>query len=327
MLSFLGGGESKSQRTARLELERRVQQVHKEAGEGYVAVGPRSRSPRNAERKSQFTGDGFDFYQVTEYDPDQHDAKQIMWRQSAAMPDDMLLARVNRPETQVTVYAAFDLSRTLDFGWSRESKLWLMARSAATMCYSLKSTQDLVLPMMYANNAVDWLARRAVSPLNVSHHLVSNILEPPYSDGRQDSGMIQMLKSIPRRGRCEIIIMSDFLNLTPEQQEALTQAAKKNSVRCVVIQDDRERYLPESPAWWPFPSPLRVFDLTSGQQYVWWTTRGNREKYTQAFTDHEKRLQAFFKSANILYKFVNTNEGQKATQKVIELLSFPGLLR
>jgi hypothetical protein len=325
---FNRGGETRSQRAARLDLERRVTEVHKQAGEGFMAVGPRSRSPLNAERKSAFTGDGFDFYQPTEYDPEVHDARKIMWAKSASLADDdMLLARVTRPETQITVYAGIDLSRTHDFGSSRESKLWLMARSVATMCYSLKGTQDLILPLMYANNSVERLTPKSVSPLNISRRLVADILEPPYSDGSQDSGMIQMLNSIPRRGRCEIVLFSDFLNMTPEQQELLRRVARRNSVRACVIQDDRERHLPESPVWWPFPSPLRVFDLTSGKQYVWWTTQGNRDKYTAAFNAHEKRLKEFFKSAGIQHQFVNTNEGHKATYKVIELLAFPPMLR
>ncbi len=326
MLSWLRG-ESAAERTARLELDRKVTLVHKEAVKGWVSIAHKSRSSMAADRKAVYTGDGYDFFQAVPYDPELHDTRKIMWRQSAARWDGELIAKVTKPEVQAAVYAGFDISKTLDFGMSRETKLWLMARLGVTLCYSLKDTQDLLKPMLYANNSVGWLTTRPVFPNQISRRLATEILDPIGSDGQQDSGMLHMLNCVPKTRRSEVIIFSDFLNMTQEQEEALVQTAKRHSVRAVVIQDNRERYLPESPWYWPFPAPLRVFDLSDGHQYTWWTTASNRAKYTAEFERHEARLKAFFKKAHISYAMFNTNEGPEATRKMLILLAQPPLAR
>ena len=313
--------------TAQEELEQRIDQVHREAGEGYVEVGPRSRTSRTGSRRTVFTGAGMEFFQAKQFFWGSDDPRTMLSRAAARSNGDVLYCRVNKPETQTTVYALFDISRTLDFGYSRESKLWLLARSAVTACFSLKATQDLIMPALYANNEISWRTLRATSPALVSRKLAGLILDPVYSTGRLESGLSQALNMVPARGKCEVLLMSDFLNLTADQAAQLAEVSRKNSVRALILQDQRERYLPEPPSWWPFPAPLRVFDMTTGKQYSWWLTRGNRQKYTAEFEAHERKLRQFFTDNGIHYQVVNTNEGQEATAKVVKLLSLPPLHR
>jgi uncharacterized protein (DUF58 family) len=313
--------------TTKRDLKSRVERVISEAGEGYVEVGPRSRTTRTGARRTVFTGQGMEFYQARQFFWGTDDPRTLLSRAAARTGGETLFCRINKPETQTTVYLLGDISRTLDFGFSRESKLWLLARSAVTVLFSLKETQDLVLPALYANNDIAWRTPKAVSPMYLTHKLAGMILDPVYSTGRLDSGLVQALKVVPNQRRSEIVILSDFLNLTPEQAEALAAASRRHSVRALVIQDERERYLPETPWWWPLPAPLRVFDLHSGRQFTWWLTRRNRAKYTREFEAHEQRLFGFFKKHGIHYEVLGTNEGHDATRKVCKLLALPPLVR
>lgn len=309
------------------DLDKRIQQVIDEAGEGYVRIGPRSRTSRTGTRRTVFTGQGFEFYQARQFFWGSDDPRTLLSRAAARTGGEVLYCRVNKPETQIPVYLLGDISRTLDFGFSRESKLWLLARAAATVMHSLRDTQDLVQPLLYANSSIVWRTPKPMWPNYVIHQTIGNILDPVYSSGRLESGLVQALDSVPSRTRGEVVILSDFLNLTPEQSAALAKAAERHSVRAVVIQDERERHLPENPKWWPLPAPLRVFDLTTGRQYTWWLTNRNRAQYTREFEEHEHRLFAYFADNNIRYEVLNTNEGDEATRKVQELLASPPLTR
>lgn len=307
-------------------LEADITRVHREAGDGYVEVGPRSRTSRTGARRSAMTGETGEFWQAREFQWGQDDPRTIMSRASARTGGEPTFCRITKPETQTKVHVLADISRTLNFGFSREDKLWLMARSAVTCCLSLKDTQDLVLPALYANNEVVWTTHRAVTPASVSRQLARKILDPVYSQGTLDSGLKSALRLVPHH-RSEVLILSDFLNLTDEHKAALASAAARHSVRAVVIQDERERFLPEPPFWWPFPAPINVFDLHTGKKTKWWLTARNRAQYTREFEEHERNLLAFFDKHSIRYEIVRTNEGHQATRKVLKLLEMPPLHR
>src|SRR5687768_1692644 len=97
-----GTGESAEDK-ARRELELKVEQVHLEAGEGYVESGPRSRSNRTASRRTVTRGPGAEFFQAKEFIPGQDEARTIMARASARF-EDKIICKITRPETQVQVY-------------------------------------------------------------------------------------------------------------------------------------------------------------------------------------------------------------------------------
>lgn len=316
---------SREAQAAAKSLKDKIDQIHKEAGKGWYQNGPRSRTERVATRRTKRRAPGQEFFQPREFQP-RDDPRLIMARKSAGL-EDQILTKVTLPETDVGVFLLLDCSRTLDFGFSRESKLWLLARAAVTVCQTLKTTQDHVRPLIYANKSVVYDTYKFTAPLKVSRRICAEIIDPVYSTGRLDSGLLQAMERIPRRGGQEIVIMSDFLNLTEQQKKALMDASRRDCIRALVIQDERERVLPEPPSWFPIPLPIRVFDLHDGQQYVWWTTRSNRRKYTEQFIEHEERLRDFFETAGIRYDFVNTNEGVKASQKVASLLRTPPLHR
>lgn len=305
-------------------LNERIDNVLREAGEGFVEIGFRSRSYRTGARRTVFTGPSGDFYKTEEYVPGEHDPRQIMARASACTGGRNKYVKVCRPDAQSTVYVVADINRTLDFGHSRESKLWLMARCAATICLSLKETQDLVRGGLYANESLVYTMPRAMVPTMAVREMVGGILNPVHSTGKLDSGLEDALRIVPPTGSRELVVLSDFLNVTASQFEALSDISKRNSVRAIVIQDLRERVLPQGSRF--IPTRLNVFDLSSGKMESWWLNERNRQRYTREFEEHEAKLRLFFEENNIRYEMVSTDEGMESISKVIGLLASPPLL-
>jgi uncharacterized protein (DUF58 family) len=306
-----------------LDVDARVDDILRQSGEGFVAIGFRSRSYRTGSRRTIFTGPAGDFYKTAEYVPGEHEQRQIMPRATAKTGGRQKIVKICRPDAQTTVYMLADINRTLDFGHSRESKLELMARCAATVCLSLKETQDLVKAALYANESVAYSMSRAMVPTMAVRRIIREIIDPVHSTGKLSSGLEEAVRIVPAAGQREVVILSDFLNFTENQYQVLADLARLNNVRAVVIQDIRERELPNPGSF--IPRPLKVFDMTTGRQVTWWLTDANRRKYTAEFERHEAGLKKFFEDNGIRYEFVRTDDTESVPQ-VIGLLSSPPLL-
>ncbi len=324
IFSRLGlGADSESPALLDEDVDARIDDILRQSGEGFVAIGFRSRSFRTGSRRTIFTGPSGDFYKTAEYVPGEHEQRQIMGRATARTGGRQKVVKICRPDAQTTVYMLADVNRTLDFGHSRESKLQLMARCAATVCLSLQETQDLVKAALYANESVAYSMPRAKIPNLAVRHIIREIIDPVHSTGKLDSGLEEALRIVPASGQREVVILSDFLNTTEQQYQALADLARLNNVRAVVIQDIRERELPDKGGF--IPRPLKVFDMTTGKQVTWWLTESNRRKYTAEFEAHEEALKAFFEENLIRYEIVRTDD-EDSVPKVIGLLSSPPLL-
>lgn len=321
---FSGASQDASLAVTSTELEDRIDEILRQSGEGFVEIGFRSRSFRTGARKTVFTGPSGDFYKTAEYVRGEHERRQIMARATAKTGGRQKIVKICRPDAQTTVFLLGDINRTLDFGHSRESKLELMARCAATVCMSLGETQDLVRAVLYANERVVFTMPRPQMPSLAVRQIVGNIIEPVYSTGSMDSGFEEAVAIVPASGQREVVVLSDFLNFTENQYQVLADLATINNVRAVVIQDIRERELPQG--WRFLPTPLKVFDMNTGKQVTWWLTEANRKKYTAEFERHEAALIKFFEDSGITYELVRTDEGEESVQKVIGLLASPPLL-
>lgn len=306
------------------EVDNRIDEILRQTGEGFVAIGFRSRSYRTGARRTIFTGPSGDFYKTAEYVPGEHEQRQIMPRATAKTGGRQKIVKICRPDAQTTVYILADINRTLDFGHSRESKLELMARCTATTCLSLGETQDLVKAALYANQSVAYAMPRAMVPAMAVRRLVREIIDPVHSTGKLDSGLEEAVRIVPGSGQREVVLLSDFLNFTDNQYAVLSNLSRMNNVRAIVIQDIRERELPNYGGI--IPRPLKVFDMSTGKQVTWWLTEANRRKYTAEFERHEAALIKFFEDNNIRYEIVRTDEGTESVRKVIGLLSSPPLL-
>ena len=303
-------------------LQARITRLLQEAQKDTVVVGVRSRNLRDGTRRSIFKGNAGDFLHPTEYDPQEHDARQIMPMATARTGGQPIYVRINRPETQLPVVLLIDLGRTQIFGSGDESKMWLLAKAAVSLCFSLRDSQDRVLPIIFGGSEKVWTTGVPSSPHQVMYQLAEQLLQPTFAPTA--CTLEQALNMVPDRPS-EVVIISDFLSLTPELAAKLGHCGRRNSTRAVVIQDSRERELPPPRRWCPIPSLLPVFDLGTGEEASWWNTAANRDRYRREFREREQWLQAIFEKNGIRFATLETNQGKDAICKFLRLMSMPPL--
>ncbi len=267
-------------------------------------------------RRSKLTGPGYDFDRIKEFDPDSDDPRTIMQAATAATGGQQVFAKVTYGLREIPIYVLVDVNKTLEFGTTRATKLRLCAELAASVIAAAEETHDRVGFMAYSNNNVHTYARLN-APSRVMFEALSTILRPPSSDGAQDSGLDQALAMLPHK-RSLVFIISDFLNLTQAQKEALSDAGAVHDIVALVVQDKRERELPDT--W----GRLDIQDLRSGKRKTVWLTRANRRKYAEAFADHQRKLADFFGTNLIRHLTVSTEEGDRVIPRLLELFSTPG---
>jgi hypothetical protein len=127
----------------------------------------------------------------------------------------------------------------------------------------------------------------------------------------QSSGICEALLEIPRT-RSLVFFVSDFINLSVEEKEALRDAAAVHDVVCVVVQDLRERELPSGRGLYT----LR--DIVSGEAKTVWLNEANREQFRQNANRRLDELTAFFTDANCDWGIFSTE--QDADEVIPEMM-------
>ncbi len=309
------------------DLEARIDRVLSEASEGVLEVGFRSRMFKTGVRRSVFNGVEGEFVQAKQFTWGADDPRTILSRATMRSAGETIYCRVSRPETKTCVYVLADIGRTHDFGHFGESKQELLARAFACVCMSVKDSHDVIKAALFGFCDGEKVFRmpRAQDPNRIVRKLVGDILEPEagLTEDVETGGFAQALKILSERGQQDVVILSDFLSMTGEHEKLIADVAQNNCVRAVVVQDLRERELPQGPRWLPFPVPIDVFDLSTGARKKWWLTAKNRSRYTQAFEEHEVRLHRFFKAHGVSFETIGTESGAEANKSVLGLLSCP----
>ncbi len=314
-LNYKQGGASAQANSLQAQITSLLQEAQRDT----VEVGARSLNLCDGLRRSIYKGGTGDFLHPTEYDPQEHDARMIMQAATARTGGEVIYVRVHRPETQLPVVLLIDGSRTLMFGSGDESKLWLAAKAAVSLCLSLRDTQDRVLPIVYGGGST-WTTGVPTAPQQAMYQIAARLLEPSFTTEASD--LERALNMVPDR-QAEVIIISDFLNLTPAAAQTLTRLGRRNSTRALVVHDIRERELPEPAWWWPLPSLLPVFDLETGEEASWWNTAHNRARFAHQFQVRQMALHELFDTSNIRHETIETNQGASGLRKFLRLLALP----
>ena len=221
------------------------------------------------------------------------------------------------PDNTIPISILMDVNRTLDFGGiTRHSKIQLGALTAATIMESADSAGDPVAYIAYANNSVARCVPFSGSAINATR-ILRTALRPPPSSGTLESGLDKAIaKTVSWNERSLRVIVSDCLNLTPKQCEAIKRLARQHLVRVVVIFDPREQQLPDTFGLLP------VFDLRSQKRAYWWLNARNKAIYAEDFRRHMEELKEFFESKPYVpFEFVSTEDPNKAMRQVLKLLA------
>lgn len=293
---------------------------------------------RHGQRRSRARGDGDEFEQHDIYDPLEHELRNIDSAASAKTGGDPWYVRVNQDTRRLDYQVLVDLSPSAQFGTTRVSKSFVSAHAAACLLHSAKETGDFVKFVGYTAEGVvvDRPLQRAGEALIPTlyeilqprqqlqpHSLWGEFLRnlPLVGGFFRDSsnapdthggGLVNALESLPS-ARTVVFVISDFLTLTAEEKEALSNS--HHDIVCIAVQDLRERELPQG------SGTAMLQDVESGEQVESWLSDASRQEYTRNFQAYQASLFQFFEQTQISWTTVSTEEGDEATLKLIELFA------
>ncbi|MEO6026679.1 MAG: DUF58 domain-containing protein [Candidatus Binatia bacterium] len=204
--------------------------------------------------QSVFKGRGMEFAEVRLYQPGD-EVRTIDWNVTARTG----VPHVKRyaEERELTVMLLVDASASTQFASVRQLKSALAAEIGALFAFSAITNNDKVGLVMFSDRI-----ELAVPPRKGNRHVLRVIREvlslQPKGRGTDLSGALEHLQTVSKR-RSVVFVLSDFLDGSAER--ALRVAARRHDVIAVVLDDPRERELPDV-------GLVELEEAETGERYV-----------------------------------------------------------
>lgn len=235
-------------------------------------------------RPSRFRGAGLEFEKITRYDLGE-DPRWINWAATARSGGMRVLKNTLIEERQLQVFLAVDLSTSMDFGTTRTSKRRVAAEIAAVLAHVAWRVGDSVGFAGYTSQ-VDrhWSPR--LSPqyrLLIPATILSSQANPS-----ANADFSTVLGHLPRK-RSLLFALSDFHEDPHLLEPAVRTAARHHDLVPVIIEDPRERWLPEG------TGVIDMRDLETGAHRRVWLSRKTREAWAERLKKRDEELTALFR--------------------------------
>jgi len=191
-----------------------------------------------AQYQSVFKGRGMEFSDVRHYQPGD-DIRTIDWNVTARTG----VPHVKRfvEERELTVMLLVDASASTHFGTVRQLKSELAAELAALFAFSAITNNDKVGLLIFSDRV-----ELALPPKKGTRHVLRVIRDvlsfTPQGRGTDIAAALEHLGRVTKR-RCVTFVISDFLD--PQARRALKIANRRHDVVAVVLDDPRDRTLPD----------------------------------------------------------------------------------
>jgi len=204
--------------------------------------------------QSVFKGRGMEFAEVRLYQRGD-DVRTIDWNVTArsGTPHVKRFAE----ERELTVMLLVDASASTRFGSVKQLKSALAAELGALFAFSAIKNNDKVGLVMFTDRI-----ELAVPPRKGTRHVLRVIREvlslQPAGHGTNLAAALEHLQMVSKR-RSVLFVLSDFLDASAER--ALRIAARRHDVIAVVLDDPRERELPDV-------GLVELEEAETGERYV-----------------------------------------------------------
>ena len=271
------------------------------------------------DRRSIHRGEGDDFDGHEIYVPGD-DPRTIDWNATAMTGGQQVLVALFKEEAHVKSTVLCDVSPTMNFGSTRVTKRILAAELAACAVRSLQTTHDPVAHVSYSQYGVERRVKSG-SPTAMMLPVILNTLQTTHKVRPDEhSGLAKSLMLLPRSPSI-VFIVSDFMNVTEADWEALKRAGRKHRLFALYVQDLRERELPNV----GFLPVLYTVQDASGVARDVWVTRGRARRHAAAFKAREAGILQRLKDCRAKSIVVSTEEGETAANRVLTQLQEPTL--
>lgn len=191
------------------------------------------------EYESVFKGRGMEFHEVREYFPGD-DIRSIDWNVTARMGHPYVKKFIE--ERELTIILLSDISASTRFGTKNRMKSELLAELGAVLAFSAIRNNDKVGLLLFTDRI-----EKFIPPKKGKMHVLRVIRELLYYKGQGKRTDIRValdyLGKVLRK-RAVVFLISDFMDSGYEK--ILRILNKRHDIITIVIEDPRERELPEA---------------------------------------------------------------------------------
>ena len=245
---------------------------------------------------SAFKGRGMAFAEVREYQYGD-DVRDIEWNVTARFQRPYV--KVFEEERELTVMLLIDVSGSLDFGTSRQTKADMVTEIAATLAFSAIQNNDKIGVIFFSDRI-----EKYIPPQKGRKHILYIIREMldfhPQSHKTDVGEAMEYLTRVMKR-RCTAFVLSDFYS-NSSFLNALQIANRKHDVVAIQVYDKRAKELPDV-------GLMRVKDAESGQEmYIDTSSKKLRQAHTRYWLEREEYLRQTFAKSNVDWASVATDE-------------------
>ena len=254
------------------------------------------------EYHSAFKGRGMAFSEVREYQYGD-DVRDIEWNVTARFHRPFV--KVFEEERELTVMLLVDVSGSLDFGTSGQSKRDMATEIAATLAFSALQNNDKVGVIFFSDRI-----EKYIPPQKGRKHILYIIREmldfKPVSRKTNVTMAVEYLTRVIKR-RCTAFLLSDLYVRTEAMGEAafehaLTICNRKHDLVAIQIYDPRAKTLPNI-------GLIKVQDAETGHEMLIDTSSSKlRQAHTRYWLSREDALKQIFAKSHIDWIAVATNE-------------------
>lgn len=249
--------------------------------------------------RSAFKGRGMAFSEVREYYVGD-DVRDIDWNVTAryAQPH----VKVFEEERELTIMLLVDVSHSLDFGSTSETKRDLVATIAATIAFACIHNNDRVGLMLYTDRV-----ERYIPAGQGRKHVLQLIREiltyRPERNSTQISSSLEMLSRVVKK-RCSAFIVSDFITdePTPAERALIQRTARRHDLLAIRVVDRRDYDLSAM-------GLTLMRDLETGaSRYVDTSSERLREQYATNYTTFATEWERLMRESGIDHAIAETGE-------------------
>ncbi len=245
---------------------------------------------------SAFKGRGMAFSEVREYQFGD-DVRDIDWNVTARFHRPYV--KVFEEERELTVMLLIDVSGSLDFGTSRQTKRDMATEIAATIAFSAIQNNDKIGVIFFSDHI-----EKYIPPKKGRKHILYIIREMldfhPESQRTDLAEAMKFLTQVMKR-RCTSFVISDFYDRKDFSHE-IEIASRKHDVMAIQVYDPRAKQLPDI-------GLMKVRDAETGHEMIIdASSKDLRRAHTRYWMEREDTLRKTFNKSQVDWTSVATNE-------------------
>lgn len=248
------------------------------------------------EYHSAFKGRGMAFSEVREYQYGD-DVRDIDWNVTARL--DKPYVKVFEEERELTVILMVDVSGSLDFGTSQQTKRQMATEIAATLAFSAIQNNDKIGVILFSDKI-----EKFIPPKKGRKHILCIIREllgfQPQSTMTDIGAALEFMTNAIKK-RCTVFLLSDFFDLKEYSQQLLI-ANRRHDVCALQVYDQRMLELPNV-------GLMKVRDAETGDEmYIDTSSSAVRRAHHEWWISNQARLQDMFTHARVDCAHLRTDE-------------------